>query len=129
MKGIGNYMDEASVKFTILSSGVNTFVVTLDTSEYTFDGTEHKPNVTVKMEDRTLSEGTDYTLIYNNNVNAGTATVTVKGVVAPLPSPARTHAHTHTHTHTHTQDQNQTKQKKLLSYISHVRMVPDTLIG
>ena len=36
---------------------------------------------------------------------------------------------THTHTHTHTQDQNQTKQKKLLSYVSHVRMVPDTLIG
>ena len=34
-----------------------------------------------------------------------------------------------THTHTHTQDQNQTKQKKLLSYVSHVRMVPDTLIG
>ena len=29
------------------------------------------------------------------------------------------------HTHTHTQDQNQTKQKKLLSYVSHVRMVPD----
>ena len=80
VKGIGNYMDEASVKFTILSSGVNTFVVTLETSEYTFDGTEHKPNVTVKMEDRTLSEGTDYTLLYNNNVNAGTATVTVKGV-------------------------------------------------
>jgi hypothetical protein len=80
VKGIGNYMDEASVKFTILSSGVNTFVVTLETTEYTFDGTEHKPNVTVKMEDRTLSEGTDYTLIYNNNVNAGTATVTVKGV-------------------------------------------------
>ena len=40
---------------------------------------------------------------------------------------ARTHARTHTHTHT--QDQNQTKQKKLLSYVSHVRMVPDTLIG
>ena len=35
----------------------------------------------------------------------------------------------HTHTHTHTQDQNQTKQNKLLSYVSHVRMVPDTIIG
>ena len=41
----------------------------------------------------------------------------------------RTHAHTHTHTHTHPQDQNQTKQNKLLSYVSHVRMVPDTIIG
>ena len=37
---------------------------------------------------------------------------------------------THTHTHTHT-PKIRTKQnkKKLLSYVSHVRMVPDTLIG
>ena len=42
----------------------------------------------------------------------------------PLP---RTHAHTHTHTHPRSEP-NKTK-KKLLSYVSHVRMVPDTLIG
>ena len=80
VKGIGNYTSEATQSFTILSSGVNTFVVTLETNEYTFDGTAHKPGVTVKMDDRTLTEGTDYTLTYSNNINAGTATVTVKGV-------------------------------------------------
>lgn len=80
VKGIGNYTDEATQSFIIVSSGANTFVVTLETTEYTFDGTEHKPNVTVKMEERTLSEGTDYTLTYSKNTNAGTALVTVKGI-------------------------------------------------
>ena len=80
VKGIGNYTDEATQSFIIVSSGANTFVVTLETSEYTFDGTAHKPAVTVTMEDRTLSEGTDYTLTYSKNTNAGTALVTVKGV-------------------------------------------------
>ncbi len=80
VKGIGNYTGEASQSFTILSSGVNTFVVTLEANEFTYDGTAHKPAVTVKMDDRTLTEGTDYTLTYSNNVNAGTATVTMKGV-------------------------------------------------
>ena len=80
VKGIGNYTDEATQSFTILSSGVNTFVVTLEANEYTYDGTAHKPGATVMMNDRTLTEGTDYTLTYSNNTNAGTATVTVKGV-------------------------------------------------
>lgn len=80
VKGIGNYTDEATQSFIIVSSGANTFVVTLETSEYTFDGTAHKPAVTVTMEERTLSEGTDYTLTYSKNTNAGTALVTVKGV-------------------------------------------------
>lgn len=80
VKGIGNYTDEATQSFFIVSSGANTFVVTLETSEYTFDGTAHKPAVTVTMEERTLSEGTDYTLTYSKNTNAGTALVTVKGV-------------------------------------------------
>ncbi len=80
VKGIGNYTDEATQSFIIVSSGANTFLVTLETSEYTFDGTAHKPAVTVTMEERTLSEGTDYTLTYSKNTNAGTALVTVKGV-------------------------------------------------
>ena len=46
-----------------------------------------------------------------------------------LCSPARTHAHTHTHTQTHPRSEPNKTKKKLLSYISHVRMVPDTLIG
>lgn len=44
--------------------------------------------------------------------------------------PNRINPRRNTHTHTHT-PKIRTKQnkKKLLSYVSHVRMVPDTLIG
>ena len=49
---------------------------------YTYnDGAEIKPNVTVSSEalvnGDALTEGTDYTVTYSNNTNAGTATVTV----------------------------------------------------
>ena len=49
---------------------------------YTYnDGAEIKPNVTVSSEalvnGDALTEGTDYTVTYSNNINAGTATVTV----------------------------------------------------
>lgn len=53
--------------------------VTLATSSYVYNGTERKPAVTVKSGSQTLIAGTDYTMSYANNVNAGTATVTVVG--------------------------------------------------
>ena len=48
-----------------------------------YDGEEHKnkPTVTDTKTNRTLVEGTDYTLSYSEDViNAGTVTVTVKGI-------------------------------------------------
>ncbi len=48
-----------------------------------YDGEEHrnKPTVTDTKTNRTLVEGTDYTLSYSKDViNAGTVTVTVKGI-------------------------------------------------
>ena len=53
--------------------------MTLDATEYVYDGTEKKPAVTVKNGETVLVEGTDYTLAYANNVNAGTAKVTATG--------------------------------------------------
>jgi hypothetical protein len=38
-----------------------------------------KPTVTVKDGSKTLASGTDYTVAYKNNTNAGTATVTITG--------------------------------------------------
>ena len=55
-------------------------VITLDETQFTYSGTEHKPTVIVTVGGRTLAEGTDYTVSYANNINAGTATVTVKAV-------------------------------------------------
>ena len=43
-------------------------------------GSELKPALTVKNGSITLTEGTDYTAAYSNNVNVGTATVTISAV-------------------------------------------------
>ncbi len=45
----------------------------------TYNGLAHTPAVTVKDGNTTLTEGTDYTVSYSNNINAGTATVTITG--------------------------------------------------
>ncbi|MBR0380967.1 MAG: CHAP domain-containing protein [Eubacterium sp.] len=44
-----------------------------------YNGKSRKPGVTVKLGKLTLKQGTDYTVTYKNNTNAGTATVTVTG--------------------------------------------------
>lgn len=53
--------------------------ITLSKYSYTYDGKEKKPSVTVKMGDKKLKQGTDYTVSYSNNKSVGTATVTIKG--------------------------------------------------
>ena len=58
---------------------IGTATVTLASDSYEYDGTAHTPAVTVVLDGRTLMSGMDYTVSYENNVNAGTATVTVTG--------------------------------------------------
>lgn len=53
--------------------------VTLSKSSYTYNGTARKPSVTVMDGSKKLVSGTDYTVFYSKNTNAGTAYVTVKG--------------------------------------------------
>lgn len=45
----------------------------------TYNGKAHKPAVTVKDGSTLLTLGTDYTVRYSNNTNAGTAKVTIRG--------------------------------------------------
>ena len=45
----------------------------------TYNGKAQQPAVSVVLNGKTLAQGTDYTLSYANNTNAGTASVTVKG--------------------------------------------------
>ncbi len=49
----------------------------------TYDGTPYKPTIKVTTTENgktvTLTEGTDYRVLYFNNIHAGTATVTVRG--------------------------------------------------
>ena len=47
-----------------------------------YTGAEVKPGVAVMLGDKTLVEGTDYTVAYTNNVETGLATATVTGTGA-----------------------------------------------
>ena len=53
--------------------------VTLSTSTYAYDGKAKKPGVMVKLNGKTLKNGTDYTVSYLNNTKVGTAKVTITG--------------------------------------------------
>ena len=76
-------------------------IVLKQVSGFTYDGTEQKPSVTVRryvkpdlygtgMDKGDLTEGTDYTVTYKDNVNAGKATVTITGIGCYTDSVART---------------------------------------
>ena len=57
--------------------------VKLSTSTYVYDGKAKNPGVTVKIGDRELKNGVDYTISYQNNVNIGNSAkvvVTGKGI-------------------------------------------------
>lgn len=57
---------------------ISTATVTgLGTKAWT--GSAVTPEVTVKLNGKTLKKGTDYTVAYTNNIKVGTATVTIKG--------------------------------------------------
>ncbi|GEM_PF-4669937 len=46
-----------------------------------YNGKARKPSVTVKIDSKTLKQGTDYTVSYSNNVNAGSkAVVKISGI-------------------------------------------------
>ena len=53
--------------------------VALASESYVYDGKVKQPAVTVTYSGKTLKAGTDYTVKYDNNKNAGTASVTVTG--------------------------------------------------
>lgn len=54
-------------------------MVSLSPDSDTYDGKAKTPAVTVKIGASPLVNGTDYTVAYSNNTNAGTASVTVTG--------------------------------------------------
>ncbi|MCD8015632.1 MAG: hypothetical protein LUG99_21220 [Lachnospiraceae bacterium] len=58
---------------------LETCTITLSYTSITYSGSAKKPSVTVKNGDTKLTAGSDYSVTYANNTNAGTATVTVTG--------------------------------------------------
>ena len=51
-----------------------------DIAAQTYTGSEIRPTVVVTDGETTLTQGTDYTISYSNNTNAGTAVVTITGI-------------------------------------------------
>ena len=54
--------------------------VTGNSLSYGYSGKAYTPAVTVKVNGKVLTEGTDYTIEYKNNINPGTATISIKGI-------------------------------------------------
>ncbi len=74
-----NYV-KGTITITPMSIASSQMVCDISPLEYTYDGTEKKPNVRLYRavsSDRPLVEGTDYTVVYSNNKNAGTASIVI----------------------------------------------------
>lgn len=81
-----NYTGSVSVPYTIVPENVGVIEAGLSETEFTYNGQEHKPAVTVyattaQSEDRVeLKEGEDYSIAYSDNVDAGMASVLISGM-------------------------------------------------
>lgn len=71
--------DDEEPKEEETKADISIATVTLEKNNYTYDGTEKIPSVTVELEGKTLILNTDYTVEYSANINIGTAKVTVAG--------------------------------------------------
>ena len=79
------YTGTVEIDFTIKAAAPVTLKdsdVTLEGTEFTYTGSYIEPKVTVTVGDKVLTQGTDYTLSYRNNIGAGTATAIVTGIEA-----------------------------------------------
>ena len=83
MSGGTQYGDTLTATFTVPVRDIARAQVVVDCSDVTYRGTAYTPAVqSVKWGDDTLAVGTDYTLAYSGNVDAGTATITLTGTNA-----------------------------------------------
>ena len=74
---VANGTVTASAEFTVKS--IEDCDITLGQTSYTYDGNAMEPSVTVFYKESELIEGTDYSISYEDNINAGTATVLING--------------------------------------------------
>ena len=76
--GKGNYTGSVEAKFNITAKALTASMVQ-PIAPQTYTGSPIVPEPTVKDGETALSKGTDYTVKYQDNLNAGTATVTLTG--------------------------------------------------
>ncbi|MCD8012341.1 MAG: fibronectin type III domain-containing protein [Lachnospiraceae bacterium] len=80
--GNNYYTGTITKTFNIISNTVDisSCNLLLSSESFTYDGTAKTPDITAEYGTTTLVNGTDYTVAYSNNVNAGTATATATGI-------------------------------------------------
>lgn len=76
--GKGNFCGTQKVTFRIFGKDIQEAVVT-EIPDQTYTGSEIRPDFTVTLNGITLTEGTDYTAEYINNVDKGTAEIIISG--------------------------------------------------
>jgi len=76
--GLGNYAGTVDHPFTIAPKPLPALPSSV--AQQTYTGNAFMPKLTLTDDDRTLGEGTDYTLAYSDNIDAGTATITATGI-------------------------------------------------
>ena len=79
-EGKGNYSGTFKAFVNLTAPSISTANVTLSSSTYEYSGQALRPNVTVVQDGKSLVNGVDYNVSYNNNKNVGTATVTITGI-------------------------------------------------
>ena len=78
--GTGNYTGEVTKSFTISKAQISSAAITYDAGPYGYTGKEWKPEVAVSFNDAALTADTDYTVSYENNINAGTAKIIITAI-------------------------------------------------
>ena len=74
-----NFKGSAQAQWSIVPADAKIFTMTIDPESFVYNGEAQTPAVTVKDGDAVLTVDKDYTLAFENNVNAGTAKVTATG--------------------------------------------------
>ena len=77
--GTGNYKGTKTKTFTINPKTIAFGTATLAATSYTYSGSAIRPSVTLRVNGKTLTSGTDYTVSYSSNNAIGTAAVTITG--------------------------------------------------
>ena len=78
--GKGNYKGEVKKTFTIGKATIPADGINFDAGPYGYTGSKWEPEVTVTFNGTPLTAGTDYTVSYEDNINAGTAKVIITGI-------------------------------------------------
>ena len=79
--GKGNFTYTVEKTYSITQKDISQCTLTLDAAEFTYNGKEQKPGVSVKDGSYEMLEGTDYMVSFSNDVtHIGTKTVTVSGM-------------------------------------------------